>query len=620
MAGKYSYNRTWKTIVIRFSILSCLLVLQIVALAQVKFYTRIDPAVTGRNQPVQVQYVIENAKSIDEFKAPAFDDFILIQGPIESSGMSIINGSTTQYKSLLFLLQPKTIGKLNIKGATALVDGKQMKSNSAVVQVINKNVTTPQSSNPGFNFNFPEERPDVDREFYLRPGENVIEKIKQNLFVKVEVNKTNCFVNEPIVATYKLYSRLRSESRVVKRPSYNGFSVYDMVEPDGSVTSTEVVNGKEYNVHLIRQSQLFPLQAGTYTLDPVEVENTVRFIKSEGDQGNPFDELFGTGGPMIEQTLSLSSKPVTITVKPLPVEKQPVSFDGAVGNFSISASLSKDTIHAGEMANLTVKIKGKGNLPMINAPDIKWPKGMEGFDAQANEEIHPETIPLSGVKTYRFPVTAKKEGPSQVPALQFSFFDPSTQSYKTDSTTTIPLYVLAALPGQKAIVNPVARSGKAINPVPRNFLLLLAAVVVLVFAIIWMVLYSKSKKRKQEQEKLLKAQQEQAQKIKTDPLTKARLLLGMGDQTAFLKEIENAIWKKSAETLSIPSTMLNQPRVIRELKARGANDAADLFREVANNCEASLYIPGTPFENLQDILSKAEELIGKLDLLAENKS
>src|SRR6185436_7849758 len=379
MAGKYSYNRTWKTIVIRFSILSCLLVLQIVALAQVKFYTRIDPAVTGRNQPVQVQYVIENAKSIDEFKAPAFDDFILIQGPIESSGMSIINGSTTQYKSLLFLLQPKTIGKLNIKGATALVDGKQMKSNSAVVQVINKNVTTPQSSNPGFNFNFPEERPDVDREFYLRPGENVIEKIKQNLFVKVEVNKTNCFVNEPIVATYKLYSRLRSESRVVKRPSYNGFSVYDMVEPDGSVTSTEVVNGKEYNVHLIRQSQLFPLQAGTYTLDPVEVENTVRFIKSEGDQGNPFDELFGSGGPMIEQTLSLSSKPVTITVKPLPVEKQPVSFDGAVGNFSISASLSKDTIHAGEMANLTVKIKGKGNLPMINAPDIKWPKGMEGF-------------------------------------------------------------------------------------------------------------------------------------------------------------------------------------------------------------------------------------------------
>ncbi len=616
MVGKYSYNRTWKTILIRFSILTCLLVLQIVALAQVKFYTRIDPPVAGRNQPVQVQYVIENAKSIDEFKAPAFDDFMLIQGPIESSGMSIINGSTTQYKSLLFLLQPKTIGKLNIRGATALVDGKQMKSNNAVVQVTNKNVTTPPSSNPGFNFNFPEERPDVDREFYLRPGENVIEKIKQNLFVKVEVNKTNCFVNEPIVATYKLYSRLRSESRVVKRPSYNGFSVYDMVEPDGSVTSTEVVNGKEYNVHLIRQSQLFPLQAGTYTLDPVEVENTVRFIKSEGDQGNPFDELFGTGGPMIEQTLSLSSKPVTITVKPLPADKQPMSFDGAVGNFSITASLSKDTIHAGEMANLTVKIKGKGNLPMINAPDIKWPKGMEGFDAQANEEIHPETIPLSGVKTYRFPVTAKKEGPSQVPALQFSFFDPSTQSYKTDSTTTIPLYVLAALPGQKAIVNPVTRSGKAINPIPRNFLLILAAVVVLVFAIIWMILYSKSQKRKQEQERLLKAQQEQAQKIKTDPLTKARLLLGIGDQMAFLKEMENAIWKKSAETLSIPSTMLNQPRVIRELKARGANDAADLFREVVNNCEESLYIPGTPTENLKEILVKAELLFDHLDSIS----
>ena len=616
MTRKFSYNRTWKTNLIRFSFLSCLLALHLFALAQVKFYTRIDPQVVGRNQPVQVQYVIENAKSIDEFKAPTFEDFTLIQGPIESSGMSIINGNSTQYKSLLFLLQPKIIGKLNIKGASALVDGKQMKSNSMVVQVINRNVTTPPPTNQGFNFNFPEERPDVDREFYLRPGENVIEKIKQNLFVKVEVNKTSCFVNEPIVATYKLYSRLRSESRIVKRPSYNGFSVYDMVEPDGSVTTTEVLNGKEYNVHLIRQSQLFPLQAGTYTLDPVEVENTVRFIKSEGDQGNPFDELFGTGGPVIEQTLSLSSKPVTISVKPLPAEKQPGSFDGAVGNFSISASLSKDTIHAGEMANLTVKIKGKGNLPMINAPDIKWPKGMEGFDAQANEEIHPETVPLSGVKTYRFPVTSKREGSSQVPALQFSFFDPSTQSYKTDSTATIPLYVLAALPGQKGMVNPTLRTRTTINPMPGNLLLIIVAAVVLAMAIAWTVLYSKSQKRKKEKERLLKAQQEQAQKVKVDPLAKARLLLSMGDYVTFLKELEKAIWKKSAETLSIPSTMLNQPRVIQELQVRGANDAADLFREVAGCCEESLYIPGSLQENLHGIMTKAERLFDRLDSIS----
>src|SRR3569833_2108854 len=72
---------------------------------------------------------------------------------------------------------------------------------------------------------------DVDRDIVLKPGENPKEKIRKNLFLKVQVDKTTCYVGEPIVATYKLYSRLSSESKVTKRPSLNGFSVYDMVDP-----------------------------------------------------------------------------------------------------------------------------------------------------------------------------------------------------------------------------------------------------------------------------------------------------------------------------------------------------------------------------------------------------
>ena len=230
MERKQFYN-TLKPLTLCLAICWCVLGMSNIVYAQVKFYTRVDQEVVGRNQPVQLQYVVENAKSVDQFKAPAFTDFVLIQGPIESSGMSVINGNTTEFKSLVYLLQPKTTGKISIKGATAIVDGKQMRSNSIVIEVTNRNSGTPSR---GFNFNLPGEEFEVNREFYLRPGEDIIEKIKKNLFVKVEVSKHSCFVNEPIVATYKLYSRLRSESRVVKRPSYNGFSVYDMVEPDAT--------------------------------------------------------------------------------------------------------------------------------------------------------------------------------------------------------------------------------------------------------------------------------------------------------------------------------------------------------------------------------------------------
>jgi hypothetical protein len=611
MERKYRYITALKTLLVCVLTCGCLLGLTAVTYAQVKFYTRVDQEVVGRNQPVQLQYVVENANSVQEFKAPAFNDFILIQGPIESSGMSLINGHRTEYKSLVFLLQPKRAGRITIKGARALVDGREMRSNNIVIEVANRNATGPQGSPRGFNFNFPDNDFEVNREFYLRPGENIIEKIKKNLFVKVEVNKTSCYVNEPIVATYKLYSRLRSESRVVKRPSYNGFSVYDMVEPDGSVATTELVDGKEFNVHLIRQSQLFPLQSGTYTLDPVEVENSVRFIKSGDEEANPFDEIFDQGGEIVEETINLSSKSLTIRVNPLPTEKQPAGFDGAVGSFAISTSLSKDTIHAGEMVNLTVKVKGKGNLPIINAPAINWPPGIEGFEPQTDENIHAQTVPLSGEKVFRFPVTAGKTGSLRIPAIHFSYFDPASRSYKSDSTEPLHINVLAALPGQKSVI----KSGGAVKPsrnLPETLLLSLVGIVLVVTTVVWITLYRKSEKRKAEAKRILLEQQRLA-KAPPHPLLKAGEWLQEGNKLAFLKEMENSIWKKAAEVLSIPRVLLNQPKVVNELNARGASDTANLFREIVNHCEASLYIPGNETENLQEILDKGYELFSKLD-------
>ena len=101
--------------------------------------------------------------------------------------------------------------------------------------------------------------------------------------------------------------------------------------------------------------------------------------------------------------------------------------------------------------------------------------------------------------------------------------------------------------------------------------------------------------------------------VKIDPLEKAKQLLTFADQSAFLKELENVIWKKTAETLSIPRALLNQPKVLEELRARGARETGELFSDLVNRCETMLYIPGSPPENLHLILDKAEELFRNLD-------
>ncbi len=72
--------------------------------------------------------------------------------------------------------------------------------------------------------------------------------------LRLEVNKTSCYVGEPVVATYKLYTRLKSESKLTQNPSFNGFSVVDLQAPDVTGSSIDKFQGRDYHVYTIRKA------------------------------------------------------------------------------------------------------------------------------------------------------------------------------------------------------------------------------------------------------------------------------------------------------------------------------------------------------------------------------
>src|ERR1700742_3606401 len=181
---------------------------------QVKFTTVASSQEVGRGDYLQVEFVVENAKQIEQLTPPEFPGFHVAQGPIQSSGMSIVNGNMSQYKALSFVLEPTKTGKFTIGGASATVDGKHMHSNAVSVTVHPGGSGAAGSSSngnaspyggmspfapPSFPDPFGREPGEVDRDYILKPGENVKEKIKKNIFVKVLVDKNTCFVGEPIV-------------------------------------------------------------------------------------------------------------------------------------------------------------------------------------------------------------------------------------------------------------------------------------------------------------------------------------------------------------------------------------------------------------------------------------
>ena len=432
---------------------------------QVKFTTVASSQEVGRGEYLQIEFVVENARQIDQLTPPEFPNFHIAQGPIQSSGMSVVNGNMSQYKALSFVLQPTRTGKFTIGGASAMVDGKHMQSNSITITVTATSSGAAGNNSPnnnnGSNGLFPPSMPDpfgnsepeqVDREYVLKPGENIKDKIRKNLFVRVQVDKNSCYVGEPIVATYKLYSRLSSESRVTKRPSLNGFSVYDMIDPNADAVSVEKLNGKAYTVHIIRKTQLIPLQAGTIDLDPVEVENTVHFVRKAPRQdrrhsGNAIRDLFdqladdNDLGPEVDDNITLDTKPLPITVKPLPEENKPANFNGAVGKFSIEASLANKSLAAQDEGTLHVVVKGEGNLPVINAPQVAWPNGFEAFDPTAKEDVNKTVSPMRGSKSFDYLFTSRVPGHYTIPAIAFPYFDPSSQSYKTAETASLDIQI-----------------------------------------------------------------------------------------------------------------------------------------------------------------------------------
>ena len=101
----------------------CLFALGIPVQAQVHFTAQASLKEMGKTDYVEVQFIVENAKQIDNFKTPDFPDFTIVQGPSQSTGMSIVNGNMSQYKGVSFVLQPKKLGVLTINPATATVDG-----------------------------------------------------------------------------------------------------------------------------------------------------------------------------------------------------------------------------------------------------------------------------------------------------------------------------------------------------------------------------------------------------------------------------------------------------------------------------------------------------------------
>jgi hypothetical protein len=610
--------------------------------AQASFTTVCPQKKIGKNDYLQVQFKVENSSNVETIIPPSFKNFSIVSGPNQESGMTSVNGKVDQYVSICYFLKPNSTGNFTIGPATAKADGKEYHSNPVNVEVTNASSSPAGNTLPNslsafgnMNFDFPVE-PSVHRfeDYILKKGENINDKVQKNLFLKLDVSKTNCFVGEPLIASYKLYTRLRSETNVTSAPSFNGFSVSELELNDHNSAVIEKYNGREYNVYTLRKVQLYPLQPGIITLDPVVADNKVTFIKSEyaGTQrGDMFYDMLqnfadatSPQGAVIEQHVTLQSKAVEITVKPLSRENMPSDFIGAVGNFAIQSSFQKNNITTDDAGNLKIVISGTGNIQLINAPKISWPGGIDGFDAKITDDINKISVPMKGSKTFIYPFTVSNPGAYTIPPASLSFFDPATSVYKSLQTKPLVITVTrgTGIPDSPYLNNRIIQSSKVTGVLSIYGLYFAIGILLLAGVGFWVI--QKNISRRKNELLNTKAKNENPGKdvidtkpefiIPSNPLGEAHEKLMEGNSGAFYSALDTSFRKYLSARLKVPAEELTKKRLNEELdKCNVGLGTSLLLSSLMKDVELNLYAPPPNVNHLKEVYEKASEVVSLLD-------
>ena len=316
--------------------------------AQISFTAHAPRQVVQGNK-FDIRFVLRNAEG-SNFNEPKVDGVTKIYGPSLSTSYSQewINGksSSSSSQEYTLLYRADKAGSYTIPAATIDVDGKRYSSKTLTIEVLPPDKSASQGANSQSV-----RIDDIDSQSSSKPLNS------NDLFVRIIMSKQRVFEQEAVVCTIKLYTKYQiSQFMTTLQPSFDGFLIEELpIEP--SLNNVEHYNGENYMVAELKKCILFPQKSGKLTISSGNYDVTAVQYES-------VRSLFGIIRQPVEKKLQVKSNSATVNILPLPTPK-PSSFQGAVGQFSVSTNLKPDKFKTYEAATYTVDISGSGNIKYL---------------------------------------------------------------------------------------------------------------------------------------------------------------------------------------------------------------------------------------------------------------
>ena len=393
--------------------------------------------------------------------------------------------------------------------------------------------------------------------------------LNNNFFGIIHTNRDKVYVGEPVFVYSKVYARAR----------ITDIADFQPMKIDGTVHKTDLFNnkknlearneqiqGKTFQTIQISEDVLIPQEAGTITCEPFDIKI--------GYQGNFFFSNYTT----------IHSGKASIKVLPLPANA-PASFQGGVGKFAVTTSVSKTHLKEGGVFNYTIKISGSGNLHLLSAPEIQLPDEFELYGDP--KIINHVTIGRSGGEgsiEYEYTIQAQEEGNFELPAFDFAYFDPQKEKY-----IEIPARAIAIQVAHDEHYEATASSERRDVTLKNNGIRYIVQqndafsvhfwwesaffwLLVLLPFIVGIPLGLYLKKRSENAVEIsARQQQKNAGKAAHKRLQKATEFLTNGDKKAFNSELLNVFTQFLAQKLKCPVAEVTREKIKQELNAKGAS-------------------------------------------------
>ncbi|MDP4685827.1 MAG: BatD family protein [Salibacteraceae bacterium] len=530
------------------------------------------------------------------FTPPNMQNIQVLSGPNMSESSLNINGKRSRSFTVSYVLRAQQEGEAKIGPATLTTKNETFTSEAITLQVTKQAQNKTQTQ-----------------------GEN---DLSSTMFIKLFVDDKNPYVGEQIVATYKIYMAEQLVNYSSNNPVFNGFYAQNIDLSNSSEVSKEFINNRQFTVATLKKVILTPQKSGTLEVDPIEMELRVRL--EDKSRGRSF-----FGFPSYKEVnITVASNTEKINVKPLPSSGQPAGFDGAVGNFTLSAIVDRTDLNANEAVNLTVMYSGNGNIELLSEPKINFPADFEVYDPKVRKNISNNASGSSGKKTFEYVIIPRFGGDFELEPIKLSYFDPSSGKYKTLESEPITLHVAkGANSTDAAVYNPTSKEdvqilGKDIrfikteNPdlarsessffKTQNFYLLSALPVGLggTFWIIMLFL------RRKEHDQSLTSKR--AGGVAKKHLAKATKLINDKNE-AFYEAISKALFGYLSDKLSINLAELNRENIESELKAKNVSQVLiTQLTKALDECDMVRFAPGV-VRGKEEMLAASKEIIEKLE-------